>query len=103
MVKQTVSYPYCAKYGFDEEKIQTRLSWLGLDKEDHITAKQLQEKVISPNVQAIIDGFYVYLDSIEEAKNLLQDEPTLKRLKNTQMHYLLNLGIHFDRKAFRPC
>lgn len=100
MVKQTVSYPYCAKYGFDEEQIQTRLSWLGLGKDDHVTAKLLQEKVISPNVQAIIDGFYEYLDSIEESRKFLQDEPTLKRLKNTQMHYLLNLGIHFDRKEY---
>ena len=100
MVNQTVSYPYCAKFGFDDEQIQTRLSWLGLSKDDHITAKQLQEKVISPNVKAIIDDFYTYLDSIEEAKKFLQDEPTLIRLKNTQMHYLLNLGIHFDRKAY---
>lgn len=100
MVKKTVGYPYCAKYGFDEEHIQSRLSWLDLGDDDHVIAKQLQQDVITPNVQAIINGFYAYLDTIDEARKLLLDEPTLRRLKKTQMDYLLNLGINFDRKEY---
>lgn len=95
-----MAFPYCAKYGFDEGHIQSRLRWLNLGDDDHAIAKQLQENVISPNVKAIIDSFYAYLDTIEEARKLLLDEATLKRLKKTQMEYLLNLGINFDRKEY---
>lgn len=95
-----MKYPYCEKYGFDEKQIQSRLGWLDLGDADHIIAKQLQEEVISPNVQTIIDGFYSYLNTIEEAKKLLQDSVVLTRLKKTQMNYLLNLGINFDRKEY---
>lgn len=95
-----MAYPYCIKFGFDDENIQTRLRWLGLGEKDHVVAKQLQEEIISPNVQAIIDGFYEYLNTIEEANKLLADQTTLKRLKKTQMDYLLNLGINFDRKEY---
>jgi len=100
MVKKSVSFPYCAKYGFDEEHIQSRLHWLDLGDHDHVVAKQLQEAVISPNVKAIIDGFYSYLDTIEEARKFLLDDVVLNRLKNTQMNYLLNLGINFDRMEY---
>ncbi|WP_455217446.1 GGDEF domain-containing protein [Kaarinaea lacus] len=95
-----MAHPYCTKYGFDDEHIRSRLEWLDLCDDDHIIGKQLQEDVITPNVQAIIDSFYTYLNTIEEARKLLSDEATLKRLKKTQMDYLLNLGIHFDRKEY---
>lgn len=95
-----MTYPYCAKYGFDEEHIRSRLRWLDLVDDDHTIARQLQDDVIKPNVQAIIDGFYAYLDNIEEAKKLLRDDPTINRLKKTQMNYLLNLGIQFNKKEY---
>ncbi|WP_455198019.1 diguanylate cyclase [Kaarinaea lacus] len=95
-----MAHPYCTKYGFDDEHIRSRLEWLDLSDDDHIIAKQLQEEVITPNVQTIIDRFYTYLNTIEEARKLLSDETLLKRLKKTQMDYLLNLGINFDRKEY---
>lgn len=100
MVKQVMSFPYCAKYGFGEEQICTRLRWLDLNDDDHVIAKKLQEEVISPNVKYIIEGFYAYLDTIEDARKLLLDDVVLNRLKKTQMNYLLNLGINFDRKEY---
>jgi diguanylate cyclase (GGDEF)-like protein len=65
-----------------------------------VTAKQLQEMVIAPNSQAIIDGFYAYLGSINETRPFLADKATVERLKETQKKYLENLGIHFDSQDY---
>lgn len=71
------------------------MTWLELDFVDYVVAQQLQDLVISPNSQAIIDDFYIYLDGIEEATPFLTDEETVGRLKLTQKRYLENLGINF--------
>ena len=90
-----MEYPYCEKFGFDEATIRSRLTWLELDFVDYVVAQQLQDLVIAPNSQAIIDDFYAYLDGIEESKPFLTDEKTVSRLKLTQKRYLENLGINF--------
>jgi len=90
-----MEYPYCEKFGFDEATIRSRLTWLELDFVDYVVAQQLQDLVIAPNSQDIIDDFYVYLDGIEESKPFLTDKVTVDRLKLTQKRYLENLGINF--------
>lgn len=91
-----VEYPYCIKFGFNSTSIESRLKWLELEFSDHVTAWQLQEIVITPNSQAIIDGFYAFLATIDEAGPFLSDKKTVERLKLTQKDYLENLGIKFD-------
>jgi diguanylate cyclase (GGDEF)-like protein len=95
-----VEYPYCVKFGFNVKGIESRLKWLELEFSDHATASHLQEIVIAPNSQTIIDGFYDYLDSIEETKPFLSDKATVTRLKETQKSYLENLGINFNRPDY---
>ncbi len=95
-----MEYPYCVKFGFGGAGIASRLKWLELDFSDHVTAWQLQEIVIVPNSQSIIDGFYAYLESIDEARPFLADKVTVDRLKLTQKKYLENLGINFDKPEY---
>jgi diguanylate cyclase (GGDEF)-like protein len=90
-----VDYPYCIKFGFNSAGIESRLEWLELDNSDQVVAWQLQEIVIAPNSQTIIDDFYAYLGSIDESKPFLSDKVTVERLKVTQKNYLENLGINF--------
>jgi two-component system cell cycle response regulator len=95
-----VEYPYCEKFGFDETTIRSRLTWLELDYVDYVVANQLQELVIAPNSQNIIDDFYDYLDGIEESKPFLTDKETVDRLKITQKNYLENLGVNFGTLGY---
>jgi len=95
-----VEYPYCLKFGFNSASIESRLKWLELEFSDHVTAWQLQELVIAPNSQTIIDAFYAYLGGIDESKPFLSDKATVERLKQTQKDYLKNLGIKFDSPEY---
>ena len=95
-----MEYPYCIKFGFDGASIGSRLKWLELEFSDHVTAWQLQELVIAPNSQTIIDDFYTYLGGIDESRPFLSDKKTLERLKLTQKSYLENLGIKFDSPEY---
>ena len=95
-----MEYPYCIKFGFDSVSIESRLKWLELEFSDHVAAWQLQELVIAPNSQAIIDDFYAYLGGIDEAGSFLVDKATVERLKQTQKNYLENLGIKFDSPEY---
>lgn len=95
-----MEYPYCVKFGFDGASIESRLKWLELDFSDQVVAWQLQEIVIAPNSQSIIDSFYVYLDSIDETRPFLSDKDTVERLKVTQKKYLENMGINFGSPEY---
>lgn len=95
-----MEYPYCVKFGFDGAHIESRLKLLQLENSDHVIAKQLQDLVITPNSQTIIDGFYSYLGTIDDTRSFLLDIPTVERLKQTQKKYLENLGIHFSSPEY---
>lgn len=95
-----MEYPYCVKFGFDGASIESRLKWLELDFSDQVVAWQLQEIVIAPNSQSIIDGFYAYLESIDETRPFLSDKDTVERLKLTQKNYLENMGINFGSPEY---
>jgi two-component system cell cycle response regulator len=91
---------YCEKFGFDAEKIAERLQWLELSDNDHAIAKQLQQDIIQPHIEAIVEDFYAWLPTLSEARTLLVDDELINRLKMTQTQYLLNLGIGFDRADY---
>lgn len=95
ITQTTMSYPYCAKFGFDKAVIQSRLQWLDLEEADLEIAEQVHDDIIVPNAQEIIDKFYSYLLNINEARRWLTDSATIERLKKTQLSYLLTLGIDF--------
>lgn len=93
-------FPYCTQFGFDKEKIQRRLAFLYLSKEDHELAALLHNKVIAPNIEQIITRFYEILLFQSESRKVLAGSGTIDHLKNQQKKYLLSLGLGFDTPAY---
>ena len=91
---------YCEKYGFDADKIKTRLRWLQLSDADFTVSKQLQDDTIQPHASEIIDKFYSWLMKLPEARIFLVDDENVAHLKNTQLNYLLTLGVEFTEPDY---
>lgn len=92
--------PRCEQFGFDSDKIRSRLNLLHLNQHDHIVAKQLIEDVIRPNIEVIIDQFYDALLFNQETRIWLITGDVIHRLKKTQRDYLLSLGAGFDTDVY---
>lgn len=95
-----MALPYCEKFGFDAAKIQERLQWLELTADDHLLVAQLQQDLIRPHVDCIVDDFYTWLQTLDEARSFLSDDAAITRLKQTQIGYLRSLGIRFDQPDY---
>jgi len=95
-----MSLTYCEKFGFDADKIAERLQWLELGAADHATAQQFQQDIIQPHAEIIVAAFYEWLPTIAETQTLLVDDELVARLRQTQLRYLLNLGIAFDQADY---
>lgn len=91
-----MTLPYCEKFGFTEAKLHERLHWLELSSDDLELGKRLQN-IIRPNLDSIINPFYDWLLTLEEAQPLLGDEGNIKNLRHSQSGYLLSLGVAFDQ------
>lgn len=94
------AFPHCERFGFDAVKIQERLQWLELEPTDHDLAKRLHARLNGDAVPKIIDAFYGWLMTLEEAQHFLEDKGVIERLKITQGEYLLNLGVGFNQAAY---
>lgn len=91
---------YCERYNFDNKKIVERLLWSQLDAADHGLATRLQNEVIQPYVEEIIDDFYVWLSSLDAARDILVDDELIARLRISQQQYLSTLGVDFARPEY---
>ncbi|MFK5913186.1 MAG: diguanylate cyclase [Woeseiaceae bacterium] len=90
----------CKQFGFDRKKINQHLLFLRLTKADHKLAQRLNKEVIMPNIDKIIELFYVSLLSNIETHKWLKDKELVERLKMTQRSYLSSLGIDFDSDEY---
>ena len=90
----------CKQFGFDQKKINQRLLFLRLTNADHKLAQRLNKEVISPNIDKIIESFYLSLLSNIETHKWLKDQELVERLKVTQGNYLLSLGVDFDSEEY---
>ncbi len=70
---------------------------LDLTREDLRYAQTLHEEVIKPNAELLMEAFYLKLFQDREAKKILEQGFSLKKLKKTQKAYLLSLGRSFDQ------
>ncbi len=95
-----MSLPYCEKFGFDEARIQQRLRWLNFSAADHGLAQRLQTEVIRPNITAIVDDFYAWMDTVDEIGEMLHGGVDVERLKVTQTAYLQSLGMDYDTPKY---
>lgn len=91
-----MAYELCHRFGFHDQTRLERLDILGLSSADGALAKQLQDQVICPNVNDIVDSFYDRMMGIPEFAQILGDSHDLLSLKRTQTDYLLSLGNNFS-------
>ncbi len=91
---------HCEEYGFGLKKRKARLALLGLTKADHKLGSVLQNKVIIPYVDEIVDDFYDYLRKRPEFNKVIAKGAEIANLKKTQILYLLSLGVGFDRADY---
>jgi two-component system cell cycle response regulator len=93
----TMSNDLCQQFGFDRSAIGERLNLLGLGGPAiPMIAAELQSHVIQPNVDTIIEEFYLALAQTDDFRSLALDGGQVSHLKMTQRKYLLSLGRDFD-------
>jgi len=96
-----VNFELCDKRGFDADEIDRRLSLLGLDApESAVHGLELQNTVIKPNVDAIVDSFSDSLSRFDDFDKIVGDQSNITRLKETQRRYLLSLAVDFDKRQY---
>lgn len=96
-----MTFELCERGGFDAKAIARRLSLLGLSgAEMHAQGRVLQDLVIRPNVDAIVDSFYDALVGIEVFNDIVSKHSDAARLKETQRHYLLGMGVDFGKPQY---
>lgn len=90
----------CEQFGFDEKNIQRRLALLRLNERDHALVAQIQEVILRPNIDSIINRFYETLLFNAETRIFIISGDIIERLKETQRKYILEFGVGFDREEY---
>lgn len=91
----------CDSCCVDAAAIASRLGMLELAGADsQRDGRALQSRVIRPNADVILDRFYDSLIDIEAFREILGRHSEPERLKRTQRHYLLSLGVDFDQPLY---
>lgn len=96
-----MTFELCESRGFDTDAIAQRLSLVGLARpECRAEGKALQNLVVKPNVESILDEFYASMDAIEEFRDIIASNSDPKDLRAAQQRYLLGLGVDFDQQSY---
>ena len=96
-----MDHPLWASCGFDENTIADRLRLIELDQDGmEASGRQLHDHIVVPNVDTIVDRFYESLLRIEEFNRIVDGSSTSARLRESQKHYLLGLGIEFNKREY---
>ena len=96
-----MDYPLWESCGFDEHTIGERLRLIDLDQEGmEASGRQLHDHVVVPNVGAIVDRFYGSLLRIDDFSRIVDDSSKAARLRESQIRYLLGLGIDFHKREY---
>ena len=91
----------CESRGFDAAAITKRLKLLGLAGPDYrAQGEALQNHVIRPNTDTIVDSFNDSLVGIEEFNSIVSEFSDSTKRKETQQHYLLSLGVEIDQRQY---
>jgi len=96
-----VIFELCESRGFDVDTIADRLSLVGLgEPESRAQGYALQDLVVGPNADSIVDSFYATLVENEIFHSIVSRHSDSERLKGTQHRYLLRLGVDFDQHQY---
>lgn len=92
---------YCEKYGFDERRREDFLKLLDLSTEDLSLAGELVDRVITPNIDVLVEEFYAYMQQQPEFLQLISKRRIdMTVLKIMQRSYLLSLGHDFTSRDY---
>ncbi|HHC72955.1 MAG TPA: diguanylate cyclase [Thiotrichales bacterium] len=92
---------FCNLFGFDDHAIASRLRLLGLEERAPRLEEQLQERVIAPSMERILEEFYEgYMLRHEEFRRHLGGEDRIRSLKHTQARYLSTLGVDVQSERY---
>jgi len=96
-----VIFSLSARCGFDANAIAERLGLLDLDQPDALVmGEKLQEQVICPNEDSLVDDFCESLTKIDEFNNIVNLHSGLGQIRETQSRYLRSLGVDFQRREY---
>jgi len=96
-----VNFDLSEQRGFDAEGIARRLRLVGLAGADSLVkGMALQNSVIRPNVDAIVDSFSDSLSRLDDFDTIVGDAVNVSRLKETQRRYLLGLAVDLDQPQY---
>ena len=96
-----MTFELCESRGFDADAIARRLCLVGLAQpESGLQAKALQDQVIAPNLESIVDDFYDSLLGIDNFSAIVSAHSSAERLKKTQIRYISSLGVNFDQHQY---
>jgi len=91
----------CDRCGFDANGIAERLGLVGLTRPGmDRQGRALQDHVIRPNTDAIVDRLYSSLFRIEDFTRVVDEHSSAERIRKKQEHYLQGLGIDFERREY---
>lgn len=90
----------CQNLGFDDQSRQERLALMGLDETDKPILQLVQQQLILPQSQRILDSFYEFMLSFPEMRGFIGSAESIHRLKTTQLEYLNSFGVEFDDVAY---
>lgn len=91
----------CDRCGFDAKAIAERLMLVGLNKPGmDRRGRALQDHVIRPNTDAIVDRLYDSFIRIEDFSRVVDEHSTSERIREKQRRYLRRLGIDFGRREY---
>ena len=96
-----MNFELCESHGFDEAAIAQRLNVVGLAGPEYgAQGEALQDSVIRPNANEIVDNFYDSLAGTEGFRGVINKQSDTGGLKDTQRRYLLSLGVDFNTPRY---
>jgi len=96
-----MDYPLCERCGLDPNAIGDRLRLLELNQAGMDTqGRELQQNVIAPNLDDIVERFYGSLAGVEEFSRIVEEPSMVSRVRARQERYLLSLGVNFRARAY---
>jgi diguanylate cyclase (GGDEF)-like protein len=92
---------HCEHRRIDGAAVMHRLEVVGLSGEDAVLiGKLLQQHVIRPHVDPIIEGFLAALLQLEQFRRIVDGSTNVDRLRQTLTRYLLTLGVDFASREY---
>jgi len=91
----------CDRCGFDANAIAERLALVGLNRPGMDgQGRALQDHVIRPNTDDIVDRLYNSFARIEEFSRVVDEHSSAERIRERQKRYLHGLGIDFEGRRY---